>query len=201
MGEEEEMKNQGIYKKAKTRKTNDAMRRAYVVLVITLCLGGTAINCHPKTQADKFDIGKLMISVKPGERIGFEDLPDSVTVAGNSVFSCTRTRKSEKSGTGYKAYEYDSYHLQVIASPRKIAAVKIHGNDGLAEPLEIYPGVWLGKTTENEIIARFGKTRRIPLMAELGYAAAQPAWFDCEYEESTGVLKRFLVQYVEDDLH
>lgn len=176
------------------------MRRILVVLVIMLYLCGIVFNCSPKAKVDTFDIGKLMISVKPGEHIGFEELPDSVIVAGASAFLCTRIRKSEETGAGYKAYEYSSYHLQVIAGPGHIAAVKIHRREGIAEPLEVYPGVWLGKTTKNEVTARFGKPRRIPLLIELGYAAAQPAWFDCQYEESTGVLKYFLVQYVGHDL-
>ncbi len=159
------------------------------------------LQLQPPTKqgSERFDLEKLRISVKPGEPIGLHEVPDKVLVGESAEFQVTLKRESEETGVGLRAYDWGPYHLGVIAGPEHVGIVKIDVRGEAVEPLEVYPDVWLGKTTRSEILARFGDTWKAAPDADLGYRAVQPAWVDCGYDESTGVLNRFVVQYVGDE--
>ncbi len=149
---------------------------------------------------ERFDIDKLLISVKPGERTGLSALPDKILVGKDTEFSLAREGGQEHSGTGFRRYENGLYHLSVIAAPEYAAIVRVRASKPTAEPLEVYPDLWMCKTTRAQIAERFGDTfeMRFSPYFNNGFPADQRAWVVCEYSQTNDVLISFKMQYIGD---
>jgi hypothetical protein len=146
---------------------------------------------------EQFDTDKLLVNVKPGERTGLHVLPNQIIIGNSIILSLSRSHEDPKTGIGSRSYNNGPYHVGIVAGSEQVSSVEVTIREQSVAPLEVYPGVWLGKTTRLEITKRFGDpwSWKTEPGSGMGYPTVQRAWAGCDYDV-TGILTSFLMMYV-----
>ena len=140
-----------------------------------------------KRRGEKFDLRKLRTSLKPGASITTEALPDEVTAGDGLAFRLV-TEGVEESGAIRRAYYAVPYHFMLVTNQGRVVSVKVSTVKASAEPLEVYPDVWLAKTTKAEMDERFGEPMKDLEGRDLGLPCIQSGLVRCRYDEASSVL-------------
>ena len=159
-----------------------ARRNSIVALLVIAAVGAFVCTCSPQRGYEKFDIEKLLLAVKPGEAFA----GDEVRVGNERVLRLETDKEAE--GIRFRTFRSPPFSLALLGESIDVHMASITTEASNAGTLEIYPGVRLGKTTQTEILRRFGRPVVPNVYGTLGYRAIQPVWLVCGFDED-GVMK------------